>query len=390
MSRYTIVLSMAAFVCGSWGGAASASSIAASTTITDFDDKFRAAVQEHEIPGSAYAIVKGQEIVAAEGVGTRAVGAKLPVTKDTVFRMASVSKTFSAELAALLVSEGKINWNDKVVEAVPDFRLKAPGHAERVRVKHLLSHSAGLMPNSYDNMLEDGWSLEKIIPRFKRLKPICQPGNCYGYQNIVFSFIEPVIEKSTGERFENLMTERLFEPLGMHNSSMGLEGFLTEQDRAEPHVFTRRGWRRVTVKQDYYNVTPAAGVNASVLDMAKWVRAQLGHNQDVLSPELLQTVTEKRVRTRRELNKRVWRPHLKDAHYGYGWRIYNIGGEDIVMHAGGVSGFRTLIGYSKERGVGLVMLMNAETRSIDQLAAGFWASLVNEPMAGNAANAAGR
>lgn len=384
------VFGIALAVCGAWGGAAVASPMAESVTISGFDEKFRAAITEHKIPGSAYAIISGDDIVAAEGYGTRAVGAKLPVSKDTVFRLASVSKTFSAELAALLVAEGKFDWTDRVVDAVPEFRLRTPGHAERVQVGHLLSHSAGLMPNSYDNMLEDGWSLQKIIPRFKKLKPICKPGNCYGYQNIVFSFIEPVIEQSTGARFEDLMTERLFVPLGMDHSSMGLEGFLSEQDRAEPHVFTRRGWYRVTVKQDYYNVAPAAGVNASVEDMAKWVRAQMGHNSDVLNADLLDTVTEKRVRTRREMNKRVWRPHLKEAHYGYGWRIYNIGGEDIIMHAGGVSGFRTLIGYSKARNIGLVILMNAETRSIDKLGADFWAGITSEPLTGSASVAAGR
>lgn len=377
-------------VCSVWGGAALAAPLSASSTVTAFDTKFREIVAEHEIPGAAYAIIEGDKIALAEGYGTRAVGANLPVSKDTVFRLASVSKTFSAELAALLIAEGKLSWNDRVVDAVPGFRLKTPGHAERVQVKHLMSHSAGLLPNSYDNMLEDGWKLEKIIPRFKKLKPMCKPGNCYGYQNIVFSFIEPVIEKSTGERFETLMVDRLFEPLGMENSSLGLEGYLSASDRAEPHVFTRRGWYRVKVKQHYYNVSPAAGVNASVLDVAKWVRAQMGYNSDVLSDGILNTVTTKRVRTRREMNKRVWRPYLKEAHYGYGWRIYKIGDEEIIMHGGGVSGFRSLIGYSRERGVGLVMLMNAETRTIDKLGAEFWADLLAEPQMVDTSSLAGR
>lgn len=376
--------------CGAWGGAAKSAPVTSSVTHNAFDEKFQEAIAEHKIPGAAYAIVHGDKITQARGYGTRAVGAKLPVSGDTVFRLASVSKTFSAELTALLVAEGKLDWNDKVIDAVPSFKLKTPGHAERLQVKHLLSHSTGLLPNSYDNMLEDGWGLDKIIPRFKKLKPVCKPGNCYGYQNIIFSFIEPVIEKSTGRPFDELMEERLFEPLGMDRSSVGLEGFLSEPNRAEPHVYTRSGWYRVTVKPDYYNVSPAAGVNASVEDVAKWVRAQMGHNADVLDSSLLETVTAKRVKTRREMNKRIWRPYLEEAHYGYGWRIYTIGDEEIVMHGGGVSGFRSLIGYSKERGVGLVMLMNAETRSIDQLGAEFWAGLVSEPHVAETKTLAGR
>ncbi|MBV1900129.1 MAG: beta-lactamase family protein [Kordiimonadaceae bacterium] len=352
--------------------------------VNSFDAKFTVAVAKHKIPGAVYTIIEGTDISRQGAVGTRAVGARLPVSKNTVFRIASVSKTFSAELAALLISEGKFSWDDTVIDAVPSFKLQSKGHAARVKVKHLLSHSVGLTPNSYDNMLEDGWTLDKIIPRFGTLKPICKPGTCYGYQNIAFSFIQPIIEKSTGASFESLMQDRLFNPLEMGDSSMGLEGFLSEADRAEPHVYSRKGWHRVTVKPHYYNVAPAAGVNASAEDMAKWVRAQMGYNKDILPEILLETVTAKRVKTRREMRKRNWRPHLKEAHYGYGWRIYKIGGEEIIMHAGGVSGFRSLIGYSKKRRVGLVIMMNAETRSINQLGSEFWASLVAEPVASGA------
>jgi len=358
------------------------------TAIAGFDKKFQAAISEHNVPGAAFAIIKDGKVISAKGYGTRALGADLPVTGDTVFRLASVSKTFSAELAAMMVAEGKFNFDDRLSKYVPDFRLKTPGHAGKLKINHILSHTTGLTPNAYDNMLEDGWALTKIIPRFKRLKPMCGPGSCYGYQNIAYSFIEPVIEKATGERFEKLMQARIFQPLGMKDSSVGLEGYLSSANRAEPHVLTRNGWYRTSVKANYYTVAPAAGVNASIMDLAKWVRAQMGHNEEVLSAELLQTVTAKRVQTKREMRKRMWRPHLKDAYYGYGWRIYEIGGEDIVMHGGGVSGFRSLVGYNKERGIGHVMLMNAETRTIDKLGAEFWAAVTAEPAQAGGADSA--
>ena len=354
---------------------------AAISAIEGFDQRFQAALTEHKIPGAAYAIVKGGKIISIKAYGTRALGAKLPVTRDTVFRLASVSKTFSAELAAMLVAEGKFSWDDHITKYVPAFKLQTAGHAEHLKVDHILSHSSGLTPNAYDNMLEDGWGLAKIIPRFKRLKPICRPGDCYGYQNILYSFIEPVIEKSTKNSFEALMQTRIFAPLGMGHSSVGLEGYLSAANRAEPHVLTRKGWYRTAVKPNYYTVAPAAGVNASIEDLAKWVRAQMGYNEDVLNAALLGAVTKKRVHTKRETRKRMWRPHLDDAYYGYGWRIYSIGGEDIIMHGGGVSGFRSLVAYSKERGIGHVMLMNAESRSIDKLAAEFWARVTAEPVA---------
>jgi len=349
------------------------------TAVAGFDKKFRAAIKEHNVPGAAYAIIRDGKVITVKGYGTRALGANLPVTGDTVFRLASVSKTFSAELAAMMVAEGKFSFDDKLSKYVPGLQLKTPGHAKRLKIDHILSHTTGLTPNAYDNMLEDGWSLTKIMPRFKRLKPMCGPGRCYGYQNIAYSFIEPVIEKTSGDTFENLMRNRIFKPLGMKDSTVGLEGYLSSANRAEPHVLTRSGWYRTTVKPNYYSVAPAAGVNASIMDLAKWVRAQMGYNSDVISPELLDMVREKRIQTKREMRKRIWRPHLDDAHYGYGWRIYEIGGEDIVMHGGGVSGFRSLVGYNTERGIGHVMLMNAETRTIDKLGAEFWAAVTSGP-----------
>lgn len=340
-----------------------------------YHQQFLDGMAAKKIPGAAYAIVEGGKPVAAHVYGTRALGADLPVTPETVFRMASVSKTFSASLAAMLVEDGVLDLNAKVTQFVPAFRLKKNGHAEQLEVRHLLSHTIGLTPNAYDNMIEDGWNMQKILPRFKRLSPVCGPGRCYGYQNIAFSLIEPVIEQQTQRPFAALIQERLFDPLEMREATVGLEGYLQQKDRAEPHVNTRKGWYRTTVKPNYYRLAPAAGVNASLNDMIKWVSSQMGYAPEVISPAVISMVSDKQIRTKRELYKRQWRSYLTDAHYGLGWRIYDFDGHEIVMHAGGVAGFRSIVSYSKELGVGHVMMMNAESRVIDDLTAQFWNGL---------------
>lgn len=338
-----------------------------------FDAEFQKKVGDKEIPGAAYAMVKDGKVVALRTMGSRAVDAELPVNSATVFRLASVSKTFAGELAAILASEGKFSLDGRVLGYVPNLKFKDAGHASGLKVRHLLSHSAGITPNAYDNMLEDDWSLDKIIPYFNRLEAMCKPGDCYGYQNILFSLVQPVIEQSTGEQYGALVSKRILEPLDMHHSSVGLEAFLSTANRAEPHVFTRRsGWQRVLVEPNYYRVAPAAGVNASIEDMAKWLMAQMGYEEKVITQDLLKTVTSKEVRTTRELNRRSWRRHISDAYYGLGWRIYSFGDEDVVLHSGAVKGYRAFISYSKDLNVGLVMLMNAQTRVIDELSVSFW------------------
>lgn len=338
-----------------------------------FDADFQKQVSEKKIPGAAYAIIKDGKVIALRTMGSRAVDAELPVNSATVFRLASVSKTFGGEMAAILAAEGKFSLDARVLGYVPNLKFKTAGHASGLKVRHLLSHSAGITPNAYDNMLEDDWGLDKIIPYFAQLDAMCKPGECYGYQNILFSLVQPVIEQSTGEKYGALVSKRIMEPLDMNHSSVGLEAFLSTANRAEPHVFTRRnGWQRVLVEPNYYRVAPAAGVNASIEDMAKWLMAQMGYKPEVITPAIIKTVTSKEVRSTRELSRRSWRRHISDAYYGLGWRIYSFGDEDVVLHSGAVKGYRAFISYSKGMDVGLVMLMNAQTREIDDLSVSFW------------------
>lgn len=358
-----------------WGG----QSAMAAGLITDFEKEFLREVEANKVPGAAYAIIKNGRVVAVKVYGTRAQDADLPVTSHTVFRLASVSKTFAADLAAILATENKLDLEAPVTRFVPDLKFKTNGHADKVKLKHLLSHSAGITPNAYDNMLEDGWDLQKILPRFDRIAPMCAPGECYGYQNILYSLIEPAIEQSTKSSYETLVDERLFKPLDMKTASLGLEAFLSTGNRAEPHVFTRRdGWTRVLVDRNYYRVAPAAGVNASIEDLAKWVTAQMGYNDAVLPAPVLDMVREKRVKTVKELRRRGWRGKLSEAHYGFGWRIYRFGDHDVVLHSGGVRGFRSFVSYSQDTGIGFAMVMNAQTRAIDRLSSYFWVKALDE------------
>ncbi|WP_286828127.1 MULTISPECIES: serine hydrolase domain-containing protein [Kordiimonas] len=347
--------------------------------IPDFEKEFLNEVETNKVPGAAYAIIKGGRVVAVKVYGTRAVDADLPVTSQTVFRLASVSKTFAADLAAILAKEGKLDLEAPVTKFVPALEFKSNGFANKVKLKHLLSHSAGITPNAYDNMLEDGWALDKIVPRFDRIEPMCQPGDCYGYQNILFSLIEPAIEQATGKSYPSLVESRLLKPLGMQHASLGLEAYLSTANRAEPHIFTRRnGWIRVMVDRNYYRVAPAAGVNASIEDLAKWVVAQMGYNDAVLPTPVLEMVTEKRVDTSRELRRRGWRGKLTDAHYGFGWRIYAVDGHDVVLHAGGVKGFRTFVSYSKDLDLGFAIMANAQTSAVERLSSRFWVAALDE------------
>jgi len=345
------------------------------TVVANFKKDFLVQLKENKVPGGAYAIIKDGEIIAMEGVGVRALGSNQKVDEDTVFRLASVSKTFAAGLTAKLVEDHKFNWDDKIVDYIPEFRFKSKSYSSNLTVNHIMSQSSSLVHNAYDNLIEANYPMPKIIDKFKEIDPMCKLGQCYGYQNVLYSLIQLVIEKSTNSSYTDLMHKNIFDPLEMDHSSLGYESFLETENHAEPHLLTRRGWVKTKVKPSYYNILPAAGVNASVSDMTKWVMAQMGHYPETYSTNVIDTVTTKRIRTRKEMRKRNWRSVLKNAHYGYGWRIYDLGGEELVYHGGSVAGFRSEVAYSKEKELALVILLNAETRMGSELNAEFWSEI---------------
>ncbi|CAM3487751.1 serine hydrolase domain-containing protein [Shewanella violacea] len=348
-------------------------------TIGDsFNSQFHALLKKNKVPGGAFVIVDNDQILKMSAYGKRQKGGSLNVNTDTVFRLASVSKTFAGTLATMLVHEHKFEWNEPLRKYMPEFHLADPKVSEQVKLGHLIGQSTGLMPNSYDNILNANGKLEKIIPKFEKLSLMCSPGTCYSYQNIAFSFIQPVIEQQTGDSYANLVEKRIFEPLHMDTASIGMESFMATDNRASPHIKTRLGFRKVKVKPNYYQVEPAAGVNASISDLSKWLIANLGNSPKVLSPSLLADIQTPGVRTSKELRRREWKAYIHDAHYGKGWRVYDFEGETLIYHAGWVAGYVTEVAYSPRLKIGMAMLLNGESRVIAKLGASFWHSVIQQ------------
>lgn len=272
----------------------------------------------------------------------------------------------------MLVAEKKLDWQQPIVSYVPEFTL-APQHAaKKITLAHVVGHSTGLWPNSYDNLINANVTIDKVIDKFKELTPMCQPGRCYGYQNVVFSFIESALEQQTNLSYQTLLQQRIFDPLNMHTASLGYAAFQQASNRAEPHIKTKLGFKQVKVKPNYYQLAPAAGVNASITDMSKWLMANLGEKPDVISSALLDDLTTPGIKTTKELRRRDWRQYLDSAHYGKGWRIYQFEGKPLIYHAGWVAGYVAEIAYSPDLNLGLVVLLNGESRAIAKLSANFW------------------
>lgn len=201
---------------------------------------------------------------------------------------------------------------------------------------------------------------ERIKERFNQIPTVCSPGECYGYQNVVFSLIADVVEESTGSSYERYLEEEIFRPLGMLTASVGMDPFLGNPDSTSPHRLVRGNWRTTTTNPAYYTVAPASGINASIFDMTMWVRANLGAFPEVFSPTFLDDVHAPIIPTPYGNYFNRWNG-LDSAHYATGWRVFDFNGLKVVHHGGGVRGFRSEMAFVPEANVGVILLFNAES-----------------------------
>jgi len=314
------------------------------------------------VAGLAAAIVKDDRIVLERGIGVANAATREAITPDTVFRLASLSKAFAAAMAGMLVERGLLQWDSRVAGLLPEFTLSDDDATQRLTVADILSHRVGLPHNTYDNLLEQAEPYPLLVGQLKDVPLTCPVGACYGYQNIAFSLIGDVTYAVTGDFYYHQVEKRIFHPLGMRTATFGRDALEGSPHWARPHRRQGDAWTPFVPNENYYRVAPAAGINASVRDMAQWLVAQMGGRPDVLSPELLDVLHTPLVETERELRSSPWRRgRLNDARYALGWRVYDYAGTALVFHAGAVQGYRGMIAFLPKYRFGAVMLWNSES-----------------------------
>ncbi|WP_025667584.1 serine hydrolase domain-containing protein [Aquimarina megaterium] len=330
---------------------------------------FKKAIDQHQIVGAAVAIVKCDSIIYVDGYGKRNIALKDKINKETIFRIGSVSKGFAGILTGIHVEEGLINWEDKIVDYVPEFQMANKEQTKKVTLSHVLSHTAGLPYHSFTNLVEDGLPITTIASYFKKVLPIDQPGNIYSYQNAVFALSGKVIEQVTGQSLREVIQNRIFEPLQMTSASASYEALKKSDNVAQPHQRIRRGWRPTRINKKYYNNAIAAGgINASITDMGKWMKFLLGNNPEVMMPNTMRTVFSPKIQVggRRQYYQK-W-PGYSKSSYGLGWRVHSFVDADtkepstIVHHGGSVNNYRSEIAIYPNEDLGICVLFNSQNK----------------------------
>lgn len=330
--------------------------------LDEFSVDFEEGLKNQRIPGGAVVIVKEGRVIFQQGFGVKESGKKEFVDEHTVFRLGSVSKGFASVLTGMLVEEGLVNWDNPVSDYLEDFKLHDSEQTDRVQIRHILSHTSGLPRHAYTNLVEDGLSLDRIIPRLEQVPLIAKEGEQLAYQNAAYSVIEKVLETQANLDFDSLLQLKLFEPLGMDNSSASFDSIRYSENKASPHVWYSRVKGRVPVKisKKYYNAISSGGINASASDMGQWLRLLTGYYPEIISEETLAEIFKPVATINNKRFSRYW-DGVNKSHYGMGWRVLDNDGQKIVYHGGYVNGYRSEIAFAPEEGIGICVLVNANS-----------------------------
>jgi beta-lactamase class C len=324
-----------------------------------YEQYLQESLQKNKAPGVAIAIVRDSSILYLKGFGYRDYSNQELVNINSVFRLGSVSKSLASVLVGRLVQEGILNWNDKVVKHVPSFRLKSKEYTDSLTIAHLLSHTSGLPYHAYTDRVDEGVDFDTLVYHLRDLDLVGPPGKVYSYQNVAFSVVSQVIEAATGKTYEAVMKEKIFEPVEMNDASLSFSAMASTTNKARPHQFSKKEWRPLPISFTYYNVGPAGGVNASVSDMAKWLRTLTNPYDTLLTTDtkaILFTPAVKAIARNRNFLK--WK-RSKGSYYAMGWRILTFKNDTINYHGGYVNGFRSEVAIKRNDRLGICVLVNS-------------------------------
>ncbi|WP_378185771.1 serine hydrolase domain-containing protein [Aquimarina sp. W85] len=328
---------------------------------------FEQGISNKDLVGAAVAIVKCDSIIYTGGFGERTSQSKDSINSNTIFRIGSLSKGFAGILTGIHVQEGLLDWGDKIKDYVPNFEMSNTQLTNEVTLCHVLSHTTGLPYHSFTNLVEAGIPLNQIAGRFKEVSPVYDPGKIYSYQNAVFALSGKIIEQVTSHALKEVIHEKIFDPLHMDTASASFEALEDADNIAIPHQKYHGRWKPVKLNHKYYQAISAGGVNASVTDMAKWMKFLLGSNPEVLHPNMIDQVFNPVIEVGgRSKYYQRWKGHLK-SYYALGWRVHTFKNEDsknpriMVHHGGSVNNYRSEIAVFPEEDLGICILFNSPT-----------------------------
>ncbi len=342
----------------------------------NFDARVAAVMKASEVPGAAVAIVEDGKVTLARGYGVKRLGSPDVVGADTLFQIGSTTKAFVSAAIAILVEEGKLGWDDRVIDHLPSFRMYDAWVTRELTIRDLLTHRAGLSKGQGDLLFVPFNTLTRAesVRRLQYLKPATSFRSTFAYDNVLYMVAGQLIEEVTGQTWEKFTEERILRPIGMATSVTNDVDRLAAPDRAFPHG--RNGELRGVGPQQLFdeekvklapNVGPAGAIAAGANDMSRWLLVQLAAGaipgsdkrlfSEASSAEMFQTVVPVPISP---LPAPITDITPQFRGYALAWIVQDYRGHKIIQHSGGTQGFRTIVVLIPEKKTGFAIVNNSE------------------------------
>lgn len=328
--------------------------------LSGLDAFIEKAMEYYGVPGVSVAVVKDNDVVFLKGFGVRKIGTELKVDENTIFQLASVTKTFTAASVGVMVDRGKVGFDEEVINILPNFALKDPYPTRYTTPRDLLSHRTGLPAFTGDLLDHLGYSREEVIKRVRFIEPACSFREKANYSNIGFFLVGEAAAAAAGTTWENLVRTSLLNPLGMNRSKF-TDSIERQSNAAFPHAVIE-GETRVVPYNKQMVLAPAGAMTSTASDMTHYM-IMLVDGGKYLGREVLKPGTVRQMFVPSMVDEPGFAelpPISENTGYDYGlaWGIYNWKNHKILEKGGALDGMRSVTVLVPEIKLGITVLAN--------------------------------
>ena len=336
-------------------------------TSSQIDSLVNLTLKTFDVPGIAVAVIKDGKVIHAKGYGVRSLKNNLPVDENTLFGIASNSKAFTVAALAMMVDEGKLKWDDKVIDYIPEFRMYDPYVTNAFTIRDLLTHRSGLGLGAGDLMFfPDGnkFTKEEMIKNIRYLKQVSGFRTQYDYDNNLYIVAGEVLARVSGISWEEFIEKRIMEPIGFLTSKASWGRVKNNTNIIDAHV-PFNGKVQAIAHDWSENANAAGGILSNLTDLSKWVILQMNNGKygEGLSKKLFSEETHDEMWSV-QTTIRVGGPGAYNTHfagYGLGWFLNDTKGYKQVSHTGGLLGTVTQVTLLPELKLGIIVLTNQQS-----------------------------
>jgi CubicO group peptidase (beta-lactamase class C family) len=317
------------------------------------DEFITSVMKEWKVPGLAIAVVKDGQVILSKGYGYRDVEKKLPVSSRTLFAIGSISKSFTVSLLGMLADEGKLEWDKPVRTYLTDFQLYDKVSTEHMTPRDLVTHRSGL-PRHDGLWYGSNLTREQMYERLRHLEPSKDFRAAYQYNNLMFMTAGILAERITGMKWEDLIHQRIFQPLGMATSVIDSQ---KSADFALPYVKVKEEVKQVPFR-NIDEIGPAGSINSSVEEMIRYVQLHMNKGKHNGAQLLSENNSEQMQTPQMVIPGTVQFDELGHASYGLAFTVNNYRGQKLIEHGGAIDGFVALLSFMPRKKIGMIILTN--------------------------------